>query len=104
MASPRRYLDNTVRTKSIEDVKHAQVMQVKCKERWEDSKPLSILALDPADRAVLKIAGENRQNLTFSAPCSTCLVLHVVHYYTLLLLLSTYTLLLEMANVNNKLC
>ncbi|XP_014680848.1 PREDICTED: plectin-like, partial [Priapulus caudatus] len=58
MASPRHYYDNRVRTKSIEDVKLAQVMQVKSQERWDDGKPLSILALDPADRAVLKIADE----------------------------------------------
>lgn len=30
---------------------------------WAKDKPLSILQLDPADRAVLRIAGKNNTNL-----------------------------------------
>ncbi|KYN38661.1 hypothetical protein ALC56_06967 [Trachymyrmex septentrionalis] len=32
-------------------------------KEWAKDKPLSILQLDPADRAVLRIAGEYRKNV-----------------------------------------
>jgi len=35
-------------------------------KEWVKDKPLSILQLDPADRAVLRIAGEQMQHLVQS--------------------------------------